>query len=252
MRAIAVLPTYNERHNLEELVEKIQRYASDVHILIVDDNSPDGTGRLASDLSRRQPAKISVLHRPRKEGLGRAYVAGFQHVLAKDDYDVVIQMDADLSHDPRYLPDFLEQIRSCDLVLGSRYLHGISVVNWDLKRLILSKMATLYVRFITRMPFTDTTTGFKCWRRTTLASIAIERARANGYLFQIETTYRTYRKRFQVREIPIIFIERSTGRSKMHWNIIAEALWGVLALRLKESLTGLYRSARRFEAASCR
>lgn len=240
MRAIAVLPTYNERENLEELVEQIHRYARDVHILIVDDNSPDGTGRLARELSSRQPAKIFVLHRPRKEGLGRAYVAGFRYVLAKDDYDVIIQMDADLSHDPRYLPVFLEHIRSCDLVLGSRYVHGISVVNWDLKRLILSKMATLYVRFITRMPFTDTTTGFKCWRRQTLESIAVENARSNGYLFQIETTYKAYRKRFEVREVPIIFVERSNGRSKMHWRIILEALWGVLALRLKD-LSGMSR-----------
>ncbi len=232
MQAIVVIPTYNERDNLEQLVEKIQQYANDLHILIVDDNSPDGTGQIADQLSKRNPGKLFVLHRERKEGLGKAYVEGFSHVLEKD-YEVILQMDADLSHDPSYLPLFLEQIRHCDLVLGSRYLHGISVVNWDLKRLVLSKLATLYVQLITRMPFSDTTTGFKCWRRDTLELVGVRGAFSNGYLFQIETTYKTYRKKFKVSEVPIIFVERNNGRSKMNWNIILEALWGVLRLRFK-------------------
>ena len=193
MQAVAVIPTYNERDNIEELVEKIQRYAKDLHLLIVDDNSPDGTGKIAEELKSKNPAKLFVLHREKKEGLGRAYVEGFRYVL-KQGYQIIFQMDADLSHDPAYLPLFLEQIRSCDLILGSRYLHGISVVNWDLKRLILSKMATLYVRLITHMPFSDTTTGFKCWRREALESIGVEEAFSNGYLFQIEMTYKAYRK----------------------------------------------------------
>jgi len=232
MQAIVVIPTYNERQNLLEVVDKIRQCAKDLHILIVDDHSPDGTGELAEDLSRRNPGKLFVLHRERKEGLGRAYVDGFSHSLKKD-YEVILQMDADLSHDPSFLPLFLEQIRDCDLVLGSRYLHGIRVMNWDLKRLMLSMFGTLYVQIITRMPFTDITSGFKCWRRETLESIGVEEAFSNGYLFQIEMTYKTYRKQLKIVELPITFFERSNGRSKMNRNIIWEALWGVLRLRFK-------------------
>lgn len=241
MRAIAVIPTYNERGNLEQILNKIQQYTDDLHVLIVDDNSPDGTGKVAEESRNKSPEKLFVLHREKKEGLGRAYVEGFRHAL-KEGYEIIFQMDADLSHDPAYLPLFLEQILSCDLVLGSRYLHGISVVNWDFKRLILSKMATLYVRFITHMPFTDATTGFKCWRRETLESIGVEEAFSNGYLFQIEMTYKAYRKGFKIVEVPIIFVERNHGRSKMNWNIISEAVWGVLRLRLRE----FYKANRRF------
>lgn len=232
MRAIAVIPTYNERDNLPHLVEKLQECANDLDVLIVDDNSPDGTGAVAEEFSRKYVGKFFVLHRERKEGLGKAYVAGFRYALEKD-YDTIVQMDADLSHDPSYLPLLLEQIRDCDLVTGSRYLHGISVVNWDLKRLILSKAATLYVRLITRMPLTDATTGFKCWRRKTLEAIRVGDTCSNGYLFQIETTYRARRMGFQVIEVPIIFVERKHGRSKMDWKIIWEGFWGVLKLRLR-------------------
>lgn len=232
MQAIVVSPTYNERENLALLVEKIQHHVNGLHILIVDDNSPDGTGQLAEELSRKNPGELFVLHRRKKEGLGRAYVAGFKYALEKG-YEIILQMDADLSHDPSYLPCFLEQIRYCDLVLGSRYLHGISVVNWDLKRLLLSRMATRYVQFVTRMTFTDTTGGFKCWRRKTLESIELDDVFSNGYLFQIETTYKAYRKGFKVGEVPIIFTERNLGKSKMNWGIIWEAIWGVLKLRLK-------------------
>lgn len=231
MRAIAVIPTYNERDNLPHLVEKLQECANDLHVLIVDDNSPDGTGELAEEFSRKHDGRFFVLHRERKEGLGKAYVAGFRYVLKKD-YDVIVQMDADLSHDPSYLPGLFEQIRDCHLVSGSRYLHGISVVNWDIKRLILSKMATAYVRLITRMPLTDATTGFKCWRREALESIGLGEIFSNGYLFQIETTYRAFRKGFKIVEVPIIFVERKHGKSKMDWKIIWEAVWGVLRLRL--------------------
>ena len=232
MQAIVVIPTYNERENLEQLVERIQCHANDLHILIVDDNSPDGTGEIAYELSRKYPVKLSVLHREKKEGLGRAYVAGFKHVL-KSDYKIILQMDADLSHNPSHIPSFLEQIRDCDLVLGSRYLRGISVVNWDFKRLILSKTASKYVRLITGMPFTDTTGGFKCWRREALESIGLDDLFSIGYLFQVETTYKAYRKGFKVIEVPIIFIERDLGKSKIGWAIIWESFWGVLRLRLK-------------------
>ena len=187
MRCLVVLPTYNESENLRAIVESIQAYAPGANVLVVDDDSPDGTGALADELSIEQPEKVFVLHRPRKEGLGRAYVAGFEFALARR-YDFVVQMDADFSHDPKYLSLFFEAARESDLVLGSRYLKGISVVNWDLKRLILSKAATLYVRLVTRMPLTDTTGGFKCWRREALETIGLEGVFSNGYLFQVEMT----------------------------------------------------------------
>jgi dolichol-phosphate mannosyltransferase len=232
MRAIVVVPTYNELANLKMLVEKLHEYAPQLHVLIVDDNSPDGTGQLADELSRADPGRISVLHRERKEGLGKAYVDGFKLVL-KQDYEYILQMDADLSHDPVYLPDFFAEIQSHDLVVGSRYLKGISVVNWDLKRLVMSKLATKYVRFITRMPFTDTTSGFGCWRREALEAISFESAFSSGYVFLVELKYKAFRKGFRVSEVPIIFIERKSGNSKMDWAVIWEAFWGVLRLRLR-------------------
>ncbi|HEX8137893.1 MAG TPA: polyprenol monophosphomannose synthase [Pyrinomonadaceae bacterium] len=232
MRAIIVIPTYNERANLAELIEKIDAYASALHVLIVDDNSPDGTGDVAEDLSRKYPGKLSVLHREKKEGLGRAYIDGFKHVLKKD-YDYILQMDADLSHDPQYLPTFLAQIETADLVVGSRYLHGISVVNWDLRRLIMSKMAVNYVRLVTRLPLSDATSGFSCWRREALEAIGFDDAFASGYLFLIEMKYKAYRKGFRVAEVPIIFVERKNGDSKLDWNVFREACIGVLRLRFK-------------------
>jgi dolichol-phosphate mannosyltransferase len=231
MRSIVVVPTYNERESLPTFVEKLREAAPEVDALIVDDDSPDGTGRLADELSAASGGRIAVLHRHAKEGLGRAYVAGFALALEKG-YDVILQMDADLSHDPSFIPAFLERIRDCDLVLGSRYVHGICVVNWDFRRLLLSKMATRYVRIVTGMKFTDTTGGFKCWRADTLRAIGLARVFSNGYLFQIEMTYRAFRKKSSIAEIPIIFYERNLGRSKMDWRIIWEALWGVLRLRL--------------------
>jgi len=232
MRCLVVLPTYNESENLRTIVESIQTFAPGAHVLVVDDDSPDGTGALADELSNEQPEKVFVLHRTRKEGLGRAYVAGLKFALARD-YELVVQMDADFSHDPKYLPAFFEAARTSDLVLGSRYLKGISVVNWDLKRLILSKAATTYVRIVTRMPLTDTTGGFKCWRREALEAIGLEGVFSNGYLFQVEMTYKAFRKNLRIAEVPIVFVERRLGRSKMHWGIIAEALWGVVRMRLR-------------------
>ncbi len=231
MRAVIVVPTYNERDNLSLLLEKVRQCAGDVDVLIVDDNSPDGTGQLAEEIGKASSGRISVLHRQRKEGLGRAYVAGFARAIAMG-YDVVLQMDADLSHDPGSIPAFLERVQDCDLVLGSRYVGGIRVVNWDFKRLLLSKAATKYVQFVTGMRFTDTTGGFKCWKAATLNSIGLERVFSNGYLFQVEMNYRAFRGGFRVAEIPIIFYERNLGRSKMDWRIILEALAGVIRLRL--------------------
>ncbi len=230
-RAVVVSPTYNERENLPLFVEKVRQCGAKVDLLIVDDNSPDGTGELADELSRSTGGWVQVLHRAKKEGLGRAYLAGFRRALELG-YDLIIQMDADLSHEPAYIPEFLQRLEEADLVLGSRYVQGICVVNWDFKRLLLSKAATRYVQLVTGMRFSDTTGGFKGWRAETLRQLGLERVFSNGYLFQIEMTYRAWRRGFRVAEIPIIFYERNLGRSKMDWRIIAEALWGVLRLRL--------------------
>lgn len=232
MRAVVVVPTYNEADNLESLVQQIQQHGEGLHILIVDDNSPDGTGKLADALSQKNGSTISVIHRKQKAGLGPAYVHGFKQALEKG-YDVILQIDADLSHDPAVIPTFLEQIRSADLVIGSRYLRGVSVLNWDFKRLILSKLATQYIQFITRLPLTDATGGYNCWRRETLEAIGFDGAFSNGYLFSAELKYKAYRKGFKLIEIPIVFTERDLGKSKMNWGIIWEAIWGVVRLRIK-------------------
>jgi dolichol-phosphate mannosyltransferase len=233
MKAIVVVPTYNERENLENFVSQVRAQPGNIDVLVVDDNSPDRTGDLADELASRFPGNVSVLHRERKEGLGPAYLAGFQHVLAHMDHDRIIQMDADLSHDPAYLPAFLKAAETYDLVLGSRYVKGISVVNWDFKRLLLSKTASRYVRIVTGLPFTDLTGGFKCWRRKTLEGIGLREVSARGYIFQTEMTFRTNRMGFSVGEIPIIFYERNLGRSKISGPIIVEALFRVALLRFK-------------------
>lgn len=232
MRAIVLIPTFNERANLAELVEKIRQFAPALHMLVVDDNSPDGTGELADELARQDPERLFVLHRQKKEGLGKAYVAAFTQVLKKD-YEYILQMDADLSHDPLYLPRFLEAIGNHDLVVGSRYLQGISVVNWNLKRLVLSKLASNYVRFITGMPLSDPTSGFICWRRAALESIGFNDVFSIGYVFLVEMKYKAYRKGLRSAETPIIFVERKHGQSKLGWRVMREAIWGVLRLRFK-------------------
>ena len=233
MRCLVVVPTYNERENVSAIVEGIQQFAPEAHVLIVDDNSPDGTGELADQLSTAQPERIFVIHRPRKEGLGPAYVEAFRFALARD-YDLIMHMDADFSHDPKFLPEFFERIADSDLVVGSRYLNGISVVNWDLKRLILSKAATAYIRLVTSLPVTDATSGFKMWRREVLAAIDLDRLWSNGYVFLAEMSYQAFRKGFRISEVPIVFVERRLGRSKFNVGIITEALWGVLRMRLRK------------------
>jgi dolichol-phosphate mannosyltransferase len=232
MNSLVVVPTYNEVDNLPGIVESILEHAPQTHILIVDDNSPDGTGALADKLSQAQPERLFVLHRARKDGLGQAYVEGFRFALDRG-YDVIVQMDADFSHDPKYLPAFFEAIETNDLVIGSRYVNGISVVNWDLKRLILSKAASFYVRLITRMPIADTTTGFKCWRREALLAIGLDQLFSNGYVFLAEMSYRAYRKGMRIKEVPIIFVERRLGRSKMNGGIMIEGVLSVLRMRLR-------------------
>ena len=249
MKAVAVIPTYNERENIRPLLEQIHQSAPDLDVLIVDDNSPDGTGQVAEQMRREGDGRLFVLHRLRKEGLGRAYVAGFKHVLERS-YEVFVQMDGDLSHDPVYVPALLERATGADLVLGSRYLHGISVVNWDLKRLLLSKAAAWYVRLITGMPFTDPTGGFKCWRREALEAVGLDEVFSNGYLFQIEMTYRAFRRGLQVVEVPIVFFERNLGRSKLDVKVIREACWGVVKLGLSRPRDSKSKSYRRVTPAA--
>jgi dolichol-phosphate mannosyltransferase len=234
MKSVVVIPTYNERENLERLVAQIRIQPCACDILIVDDNSPDGTGEIADRLAAALPGEVMVLHRPRKEGLGRAYVAAFRHVIQLG-YDIVIQMDADLSHSPSYLPDLLREIRNHDLVVGSRYVRGVNVVNWDFKRLVLSKLATEYVRVITGMGLTDATSGFRCWRTEALEVLDLDRLLSSGYLFQIEMAYRAQKMKLRIGEVPIIFYERDFGRSKIDFKIIAEALLGVIRLGMRRS-----------------
>ena len=227
---LVIVPTYNERENLPRIVDRLLALPVPVAMLVVDDNSPDGTGKLADELVAAQP-RIHVLHRPGKAGLGRAYCAGFLWALERD-YEFIFEMDGDLSHNPADIPAFLEAARDADLVLGSRYSNGIRVINWPLNRLMLSLAAAKYVQVITGMPFTDPTGGFKCFRRDTLKSIDLENVRSNGYSFQVEMTHKVWRRGLRIAEVPIIFTDRFQGRSKMSGKIVREALfmvWRLLA-----------------------
>ncbi len=237
MKALIIVPTYNERENLEELVMRIFGQGLPTEILIVDDNSPDGTGALADEMAARD-RRVHVMHRPGKMGLGSAYVAGFRWALARD-YEAVFEMDADFSHNPDSLGDFLRELETADLVLGSRYLYGVTVVNWPLSRLILSYMANLYSRVITGMPVKDLTGGFKCFRRQVLEAIDLDRVRSDGYAFQIEINFKAWRKGFRICEIPILFVDRRAGVSKMSRRIVREAAWMVWRLRLLDLLGAL-------------
>jgi len=232
MRCLVVVPTYNERDNLSGIIESIFEHAPEAHVLVVDDNSPDGTGDLADELNRSQPERIFVIHRTSKEGLGPAYTQGFKYALDHG-YEIIVQMDADFSHDPKFLPAFFEAIKTNDVVIGSRYVEGISVVNWDLKRLILSKAASFYVRSITRMPIADCTAGFICWRREALIAIDLNRPLSNGYVFLAEMKYRAFRKKLRIKEVPIVFVERRLGVSKMSGNIMIEGVLSVLRMRFR-------------------
>lgn len=229
-RTLIVMPTYNERENVPQIVPLVLQQDPGIHVLIVDDNSPDGTGELA-DTMAAENERVHVLHRPGKQGLGTAYIAGFKWALERD-YEYVFEMDSDFSHNPEHIPQFLEAARDYDLVLGSRYLKGVTVVNWPMSRLMLSYFANRYARTITGLPFTDTTGGFKCYRRKVLEEIDLDRITSEGYSFQIETTFRAWRKGFKIGEIKIIFTDRTEGTSKMSGKIIREAVWKVWWLRL--------------------
>lgn len=229
MKAIVVIPTYNERDNIRRLAEEVLVQHPDLQILFVDDNSPDDTGIIADELAARDE-RIRVMHRPGKMGLGSAYCAGFAAALDMG-ADYLIEMDADFSHDPSVLPVFLETIQGCDLVIGSRYLNGVSVVNWPIRRLMLSVFASFYTRMITGLPVMDCTSGFKCFRRSTIESIDLDSVGSDGYSFQIEMNYRCMEKGLKIVEVPIIFIDRHAGSSKMSKKIVREAV--VLVWKLK-------------------
>ena len=228
MKNLVVVPTYNERENLPPLAQRLLALPVPVDLLVVDDNSPDGTGKLADDLAAKHPA-IHVLHRQEKSGLGRAYIAGFKWALEQG-YDYVFELDGDFSHNPDDIPMFLEAARNADLVLGSRYLNGIRIINWPLSRLMLSKSAAKYVQIITGMPITDPTGGYKCFGRRALEAINLDQIDSNGYSFQIEMTHRLWRQGMRIVEVPIVFTERVQGHSKMSGHIISEALMMVWRL----------------------
>ncbi len=221
-KTLVVVPTYNERDNLPPLSQRLLNLPTAVDMLVVDDNSPDGTGKIADELTSKHSA-IHVLHRQEKNGLGRAYIDGFKWALEQG-YEFVFELDGDFSHNPDDIPMFLEAAQSADLVLGSRYLNGIRVINWPLSRLMLSKSAAKYVQIITGMPFTDPTGGYKCFRRRALEAIKLEEVRSNGYSFQIEMTHRLWRQGLKVVEVPIVFTDRFQGHSKMSGHIVREAL----------------------------
>jgi dolichol-phosphate mannosyltransferase len=234
MKALVIIPTYKERENLVPLLKQIFAQGLSLEVLIVDDNSPDGTGAVADEIAAADP-RVHVMHRPGKMGLGSAYVAGFRYALERD-YDAVFEMDADFSHNPESLPEFMRELMTADLVVGSRYLHGVTVVNWPLKRLILSYGANVYSRVITGMSIKDLTGGYKCFRRQVLEALDLSRVRSDGYGFQIEINYKAWRKGFRIKEIPIMFVDRRAGESKMNQKIVWEAAWMVWRLRILDLL----------------
>lgn len=239
---LVIVPTYNERDNLPNLVKRINAQPVQADILVVDDNSPDGTGQLADEIAAANPT-VHVLHRKVKDGLGRAYIAGFQWALARH-YEFIFEMDGDFSHNPADLPAFVEAAQTADLAIGSRYCNGIRVINWPLSRLVLSLGAAQYVKLITGMPFTDPTGGYKCFRRAALQAVDLERIRSNGYSFQIEMTHKIWRQGLKVVEVPIIFTDRFVGSSKMSRNIVWEALAMVWRLWFQNGLRRRPRTKR--------
>lgn len=231
MRGLILIPTYNERENITRIVPLVLDQDARLDVLVIDDGSPDGTGQLADELAATNP-RVQVLHRAGKLGLGTAYIAGFRHGI-QHRYDWVFEMDADFSHDPAHLPAFIEGLSNYDVVLGSRYLEGrVTVVNWPITRLILSYGANVYARMVTGLPVGDATGGFKAFRREVLEGIDLTKVESEGYAFQIEMSFRAWKKGFRLAEIPIVFVDRTLGESKMSKKIIREAVWRVWKLRL--------------------
>lgn len=236
-KSILIIPTFNEIMNLKKLIPYLNDLYPELHILIVDDNSPDGTADFVKSVSENDE-RVHLLWREKKLGLGTAYVAGFRFCLAKD-YDFILQMDADFSHNPKDIGRFLEEIENQDLIIGSRYIQGVNVVNWPISRLLLSYFASIYTRIITGMPVKDATGGFKCFRREVLEAIDLNYIRSNGYSFQIEMNFKTYKKGFRIKEVPIVFTDRVEGTSKMSKKIVREAVTMVWKLRIKSILGSL-------------
>lgn len=230
-KILIIIPTYNEIENIEILIKEIYAIDSAIDILIVDDNSPDGTGKQVKKLKDHYN-NLFLIEREGKLGLGTAYVAGFKFAL-KNGYSIIFEMDADFSHDPKEIPNFLDALKNSDLVIGSRYIKGVNVVNWPLSRLLLSYFANKYTRFVTGLPLCDSTGGYKCFRRQVLEALNLEEVRSGGYSFQIEMSFKAWKKGFQLKEIPIIFIDRAVGKSKMSKQIIREAVWMVWKLKFK-------------------
>ena len=230
MKTLVISPTYNEKKNIKALVEQVLDPNPDYHLLVIDDNSPDGTASAVKEL-QTEYTNLYLEERPGKAGLGTAYIYGFKWALERD-YEAVVQMDADLSHDPGDVPRLVKQLEVHDLVIGSRYIHGVSVVNWPIRRLILSYGANLYSSIVTGMPLKDSTGGFKAWRREVLETVQLDQVRSQGYSFQIEMNFRTWRRGFNIIEEPIIFADRTIGESKMSKTIMYEAIWMVWRLRI--------------------
>ena len=230
MKTLIISPTYNERKNIKQLVDMVIGENPELHLLIVDDNSPDGTGEKVKKL-QTEYKNLFLETRPKKSGLGTAYIFGFKWALEKK-YDNIIQMDADLSHNPKDLPRMVDNLQKYDLIIGSRYINGISVVNWPLRRLMLSYGANAYSRVITGMPIMDGTGGFKAWKSSVLSSIDLDSVKSQGYSFQIEMNFRAWVKKFNIKEIPIIFSDRTIGQSKMSKTIVYEAIFMVWRLRI--------------------
>ncbi len=230
MKTLVISPTYNEKKNIKALVEQVLNLNPDYHLLIIDDNSPDGTANAVKELQTKY-TNLHLEERPGKAGLGTAYIYGFKWALERN-YEAVVQMDADLSHDPGDVPRLVKQLEAHDLVIGSRYIHGVSVVNWPIRRLILSYGANLYSSIVTGMPLKDSTGGFKAWRREVLETVQLDQVRSQGYSFQIEMNFRTWRRGFTIIEEPIIFADRTIGESKMSKTIMYEAIWMVWRLRI--------------------
>jgi dolichol-phosphate mannosyltransferase len=228
-KALIIIPTYNESENVPLLIERIFHFQPEIHILFVDDNSPDGTAEIIKEMTATNN-HLHLLSRPAKLGLGSAYLTGFKYAL-ENNYDFVFEMDADFSHNPKEIPNFLKAIEDSDLVLGSRYIKGVNVINWPMGRLLISYYANMYSRLITGLPVRDATGGFKCFRREVLEKINFENVKSNGYAFQIELSFKAWKKGFRIKEIPIIFVDRVAGVSKLSKEIMWEAMFMVWKLR---------------------
>jgi len=237
-KTLVIIPTYNELENLPKLIPAVLSKDESIDVLVVDDNSPDGTAGFV-EREAEKDQRIKLIKRENKSGLGTAYITGFKYAL-ENSYDYIFEMDADFSHDPKEIPNFLQEIQKCDLVLGSRYKEGVNVINWPMRRLMLSLFANVYSRFITGLPVHDATGGFKCFRKEVLQAINLDEVKSNGYAFQIEMTFKAWKKGFRIKEISIIFVDRIKGTSKMNKKIVREAIFMVWKLRLG-SMLGLLK-----------